>query len=138
MSGAGTELPAEFSIIARHFSPLAGPGTDGLRDDVALLTPPPGRVLVLKADGMVEGVHFLPSDPPDLVARKLLRVNLSDLAGKGAVPLGYLLTIVVPRDTPDEWFAAFAAGLAHDQQEFSLSLLGGDTSSAPGRATSCG
>ena len=132
MSEAGIELPKEFSLIARYFAPLAGPGTDGLRDDVALLTPPPGRELVLKADGMVEGVHFLPDDPPDLVARKLLRVNLSDLAGKGAVPLGYLITISVPRDTPDAWFSAFAAGLAHDQQEFSLFLLGGDTSSAPG------
>jgi len=132
VSTAGIELPAEFSLIARHFAPLAGPGTDGLRDDVALLTPPPGRDLVLKADALVEGVHFLASDSPDLVARKLLRVNLSDLAGKGAVPIGYLLTVSVPRATPDEWFQKFAAGLAQDQQEFHLFLLGGDTTSTPG------
>lgn len=132
MTGAGTQLPAEFSLIARHFAPLAGPGTDGLRDDVAILTPPSGRDLVLKADALVEGVHFLPSDPPDLVARKLLRVNLSDLAGKGAIPIGYLVTISVARGTPDEWFAAFAAGLAQDQREFSVFLLGGDTTSTPG------
>ena len=80
-------LPAEFSLIARHFRPLAGPGALDLRDDAALLTPPPGRELVLTADAMVAGVHFLPDDPPDLVGRKLLRVNLSDLAAKGAVPL---------------------------------------------------
>ena len=132
MTAAGTPLPAEFSLIARHFAPLAGPGTDGLRDDVAVLTPPPGRDLVLKADALVEGVHFLPTDPADLVARKLLRVNLSDLAGKGAIPIGYLLTISVPRGTPDAWFEAFAAGLAQDQREFSLYLLGGDTTSTPG------
>jgi len=129
---AGTQLPAEFSLIARHFAPLAGPGTDGLRDDVAVLVPPPGRELVLKADALVENVHFLPTDPADLVARKLLRVNLSDLAGKGATPIGYLVTISVPRGTPDAWFAGFAAGLARDQQEFGLYLMGGDTTSTAG------
>jgi thiamine-monophosphate kinase len=132
MSGAGTQLPAEFALIARHFAPLAGAGTYGLRDDVAVLTPPAGRDLVLKADALVEGVHFFPTDPADLVARKLLRVNLSDLAGKGATPIGYLVTISVPRGTPDTWFAAFAAGLAADQREFAVQLLGGDTTSTPG------
>ena len=101
-------LPAEFSLIARHFRPLAGPGALDLTDDAAVLTPPPGRELVLTADAMVAGVHFLPDDPPDLVGRKLLRVNLSDLAAKGAVPLGYLMTVSTPKDTPDAWFAGFA------------------------------
>jgi thiamine-monophosphate kinase len=73
-------LPAEFSLIARHFRPLAGPGAMDLQDDAAVLTPPPGRQLVLTADAMVAGVHFLPDDPSELVGRKLLRVNLSDLA----------------------------------------------------------
>lgn len=128
----GAEAPAEFGLIARHFAPLAGPGGLGLLDDAALLAPPAGRELVLSADAMVEGVHFLPGDPPDLVARKLLRVNLSDLAAKGAAALGYLLTVSVPRATPDAWFAAFAAGLAEDQAAFGVSLLGGDTTSTPG------
>ncbi len=128
MSGA----PEEFGLIARHFRPLAGPGGLELLDDAALLRPPPGRDLVLTADAMVEGVHFLPDDPPDLVARKLLRVNLSDLAAKGAVPLGYLLTLSARRGTADAWFAAFASGLAADQKEFGVSLLGGDTTSTPG------
>ncbi|MSP03777.1 MAG: thiamine-phosphate kinase [Acetobacteraceae bacterium] len=127
-----SDLPPEFALIGRHFAPLAGSGTDGLRDDVAILTPPPGRDLILKADALVEGIHFLPTDPPDLIARKLLRVNLSDLAGKGAIPIGYLVTISVPRGTSDAWFAAFAAGLAQDQREFSVHLLGGDTTSTPG------
>ena len=102
-------LPAEFSLIARHFRPLAGPGALDLTDDAAVLTPPPGRQLVLTADAMVAGVHFLPDDPPDLVGRKLLRVNLSDLAAKGAVPLGYLMTVSTPKDTPEAWFAGFAS-----------------------------
>jgi len=125
-------LPAEFALIARHFRPLAGPGALGLGDDAALLAPPPNRELVLTVDAMIGGVHFLPDDPPDLIGRKLLRVNLSDLAAKGAVPLGYLMTVAAPRDTPDDWFAGFAAGLAQDQREFAVTLLGGDTTSTPG------
>jgi thiamine-monophosphate kinase len=124
--------PAEFSLIARHFRPLAGPGSLDLKDDAAFLTPPPGRELVLTADAMVAGVHFLPDDPPDLVGRKLLRVNLSDLAAKGAEPLAYLMTVSAPSDTADAWFAAFAAGLAQDQKHYGVTLLGGDTTSTPG------
>lgn len=127
-----TDLPAEFALIARHFRPLAGPGALGLADDAAVLTPPPGRDLVISADAMVAGVHFLPDDPPGLVGRKLLRTNLSDLAAMGAEPLGYLMTVSAPRDTPDGWFAGFAAGLALDQKIFKISLLGGDTTSTPG------
>jgi thiamine-monophosphate kinase len=125
-------LPAEFSLIARHFRPLAGPGALDLSDDAALLTPPSGRELVLTVDAMVGGVHFLPDDPPDLVARKLLRVNLSDLAAKGAVPLAYLMTVSAPKDTPEVWFAGFAAGLACDQAAYGVTLLGGDTTATPG------
>ena len=126
------ELPAEFALIAQHFRPLAGPGALNLEDDAAVLAPPPGRELVLTCDAMVAGVHFLPDDLPDLVGRKLLRVNLSDLAAKGATPIGYLMTISTPRDTPDAWYAGFAAGLLQDQQEYGVTLLGGDTTSTPG------
>jgi thiamine-monophosphate kinase len=125
-------LPAEFSLIARHFRPLAGPGALDLLDDAALLIPPPGRELVLTADAMVAGVHFLADDPPDLIGRKLLRVNLSDLAAKGAEPLNYLLTMSAPKDTKEAWFAGFAAGLAQDQTTYQVTLLGGDTTSTPG------
>ncbi|WP_203074310.1 thiamine-phosphate kinase [Falsiroseomonas ponticola] len=128
-------LPPEFSLIARHFLPLAGEGALNLGDDAALLTPPPGRTLVLAADAMVAGVHFLPEDPPETIGRKLLRVNLSDLAAMGATPLGYLMTCGFARGTPDDWIAAFARGLAADQAEFGLSVLGGDTVATPGPAT---
>lgn len=128
-------LPAEFALIGRHFRPLAGPGALNLEDDAALLDPPAGRSLVLAADAMVAGVHFLPSDPPETIGRKLLRVNLSDLAAMGAAPLGYLMTTAFPRDTAEAWIAGFAAGLAADQREFGLSVLGGDTVATPGPMT---
>ncbi len=127
-----TGAPAEFGLIARHFRPLAGEGALDLLDDAAVMTPPLGRQLVLTADAMVAGVHFLPDDPPDTVGAKLLRVNLSDLAAMGATPLAYLLTVSAPRDTPDGWFQGFAAGLARDQAGFGIFLLGGDTTSTPG------
>ena len=125
-------LPPEFSRIARHFRPLAGPGSLGLTDDAAVFAPPAGRELVMTADAMVESVHFLPDTAPGLVARKLLRVNLSDLAAMGAVPFGYLVTISVPRSFGEDWFAGFSAGLALDQAAFGIGLLGGDTTQTPG------
>jgi len=128
-------LPGEFALIARHFRALAGPGALGLGDDAALLDPPPGRQLVLAADAMVAGVHFLPDDPPETIGRKLLRVNLSDLAAMGAAPLGYLMTTAFPQGTGDAWIAAFARGLAEDQRAYGLALLGGDTVSTPGQLT---
>jgi len=127
-------LPREFALIARHFRPLAGEGALDLGDDAALLTPPAGQQLVLAADALVAGVHFLPDDPPGMIARKLLRVNLSDLAAMGAAPLGYLMTTAFTRGTPDTWIADFVAGLADDQQRFGLAVLGGDTVATPGPA----
>ncbi len=128
-------LPPEFSRIAKHFRPIAGPGSLDLTDDAAVFAPPPGRELVMTADAMVESVHFLPDTAPGLVARKLLRVNLSDLAAMGAIPFGYLITLSVPRALGEDWFAGFAAGLQMDQAEFGLSLLGGDTTETPGPLT---
>ncbi|WP_284735948.1 thiamine-phosphate kinase [Dongia deserti] len=128
------KLPGEFELIARHFAPLAAqaPGAVDLQDDVFAFTPPPGMDLVLKTDAITAGVHFLRSDPPDLVARKLLRVNLSDLAGKGARPLGYLMTTAFDDAIDEAWVAKFVEGLAQDQAEFGIALWGGDTTATPG------
>ena len=124
---------AEDRLIARYFRPLATHrGAFGLADDAAAITPPPGRDLVLKTDGLIAGVHFFPDDPADGVARKALRVNLSDLAAKGARPLGFLLSIALPRDIPEDWIAAFAAGLGEDAEAYECPLLGGDTDATPG------
>ncbi len=125
-------LPAEFALIARHFRPLAGEGALDLADDAAVIDLPAGRRLVIAADAMVEGVHYLPDDPPETIGRKLLRVNLSDLAAMGAAPLGYLMTTVLQRGTADDWLAGFARGLAEDQRDFGLAVLGGDTAATPG------
>ena len=126
----------EFELIRRHFAPLAtAPGALGLEDDAALIAAGPGEDIVATVDAIVAGVHFIADDPPDLVARKLLRVNLSDLAAMGAEPFGYLLTTAFPIDVEEAWIAAFARGLAADQAAFGLSLLGGDTVATPGPAT---
>lgn len=125
----------EFERIARFFAPLAASGALGLTDDVAVIDGPDGAEYVLTTDAIVEGVHFLPDDPPDLVARKLLRVNLSDLAGKGAAPVGYLLMTALPRSRGEDWLAAFAAGLAADQSAYGIGLLGGDSTATEGPAT---
>jgi thiamine-monophosphate kinase len=120
----------EFSRIVRYLAPLAGPEGLGLTDDAALFTPPAGQQLVFTTDQMLEGVHFIPGDPPSLIARKLLRRNLSDLAAMGAVPLGYLLTTALPSGTDESWLAGFTDGLAQDQTEFGIKLFGGDSSSS--------
>ena len=131
----GAPRLGEFERIARFFAPLAGPGALGLVDDVALIDGPDGQEYALTTDAIIEGVDYFPADPPGLVARKLLRVNLSDLAAKGAKPFGYLLTTALPPARDEAWLAAFAAGLAADQKEFGVALLGGDSSTTPGPTT---
>ena len=123
----------EDRLIARTFKPLAKhPGTFGFSDDASAITPPAGHDLVLKTDGLIAGVHFFPDDPADGVARKALRVNLSDLAAKGAAPLGFLLAIALTKDFDESWLAAFAHGLGEDADAYKCPLLGGDTDSTPG------
>ena len=117
----------ERDLIDRLFRPLAGAGSLDLTDDAALIVPPPGCDLVVTKDMIAAEVHFLPEDPPETVARKALRVNLSDLAAKGAEPLGYLLGAGFGRRTGNSWIEAFCAGLAADQEKYGISLLGGDT-----------
>src|SRR5271163_4058503 len=114
----------EDDLIARYFAPLAGPAGLKLRDDAALMRPPPGHDLVLTADALVAGVHFFADDPPGAIARKALRVNLSDLAAKGASPLGFLLALALPPDWTEDWLAAFAAGLGDDARDYACPLLG--------------
>lgn len=126
----------EDRLIARLFAPLAThPGALGLRDDAAVIAPPPGRDLVLTKDALVAGVHFFPDDPPESIARKALRVNLSDLATKGAEPLGVLLAFAVPPDMDAAAQEAFARALGADCALYGAPLLGGDTVGTPGPFT---
>jgi thiamine-monophosphate kinase len=121
----------EDSLIARYFRPVAtDPGAFGLTDDAAVLKAS-GDDLVVTTDAIVEGVHFLPDDPPDTIARKALRVNLSDLAAKGATPKGFVMTLAL-REAGDAWLQPFAHGLGEDARLFGCALLGGDTVSTPG------
>jgi thiamine-monophosphate kinase len=123
----------EFDLIAQVFAPLAAgaPGAYALGDDAATVQPAPGQELVVTTDAMVRGVHFDHRTAPADVGRKLLRVNLSDLAAKGAEPIGYVLTTAWSPDVTDEWIVAFASGLKADQDEFGVHLLGGDTVATP-------
>src|SRR5512146_2660217 len=111
-----------------------GLGELGLLDDAALVDCPPGRRLVVTVDAIVEGVHYLADDPPERVAKKLLRVNLSDLAAMGAQPRHYLLTTALSDALGDLWVEQFAAGLAEDQRLFGVDLLGGDSVATSGPA----
>ncbi len=122
----------EFDRIARFFAPLAAgvPGALGLLDDAALIEG--GGRLAMTTDALVGGVHFVGDEPAALVARKALRVNLSDLAAMGAVPVAYTLALMLPDSCDDDWLAAFAAGLAEDQAAYGIGLAGGDTVATPG------
>src|SRR5262244_1567352 len=136
MSKDSAAQSGEERLIARYFAPLAQhPGAFGLADDAAVIAPPAGCDLVLKTDGIVGGVHFFPDDPPEMVAKKALRVNLSDLAAKGAKPLGFLLSLALPEGIGDDWLAAFAGGLQADVEQYECPLLGGDTDRTPGPVT---
>ena len=130
---ARDDRSAEERLIARCFGPLAThPGALGLADDAAVLTPPPGCDLVLTTDGVIAGVHFFADDPPETVGRKVLRMNLSDLAAKGARPAGFLLSIALPAGIDEAWLTAFTAGLGDDARHYQCPLLGGDTDHTPG------
>jgi thiamine-monophosphate kinase len=117
---------SEFEIIRDIFAPLSAgaPGAFNLSDDAALLDQ---NQFVVTKDIIVAGVHFLPKDPLDLVARKLIRVNLSDLAAKGAKPVGYFLGCVWPANIKREQIELFARGLGEDQETYRIALYGGDT-----------
>jgi thiamine-monophosphate kinase len=133
---APEKMSAEDRLIARFFQPLAThPGALGLTDDAAYITPPPGCDLVLKTDAIIGGVHFFSEDAAQTVASKALRVNLSDLAAKGARPLGFLLSLALPKDVGDDWLESFAQGLRADAVLYACPLFGGDTDRTPGPIT---
>lgn len=127
-------MSGEFDRIARFFRPLTQGALAAreLRDDAAVLTPPPGQELVVTTDAMIAGVHFLPTDPPDSIGAKLLAVNLSDLAAMGASPWAYTLTIALPSSVNEGFLARFAQGLAQMQAVSGLVLVGGDSVSISG------
>ncbi len=133
MSAGGS---GEDRLIARLFRPIARhPGALGLQDDAALIAVPNGHELVLTKDALVAGVHFFADDPPISIARKAMRVNLSDLAAKGAAPLGVMLAFAIPPDMSETALAEFARGIGEDANLYNAPLLGGDTVRTPGPFT---
>jgi thiamine-monophosphate kinase len=128
--------PGEFELIERYFRPLAGDaGALGLTDDAAVYRQRPGEDLVVTTDMLAAGIHFFADDAPASVAKKALRVNLSDLAGKGAAPFGYLLSLALPAAWTENWLAGFARRLQCDQERYGITLIGGDTIRAAGGLT---
>lgn len=124
----------EFEMIERYFLPLTcrHAGTAGLRDDAAVLGIPDGHELVVTSDTLNEKVHFLAGEKPDNIARKALRVNLSDLAAMGATPLCYQLNIAFPQKPEEAWLAAFSKALQEDNEAYGVFCSGGDTTSIKG------
>lgn len=122
---------AERDWIKLYFAPLARtPGAAGLTDDTAQLSPVSGPV-VITTDAMVEGVHFLPEDPIETVARKLVRVNVSDILSSGAEPMEALLTLGWPASRPESELAAFATAFGGELAAWGIALIGGDTVTSP-------
>jgi len=124
----------EFVLIDKYFKPLSrGFGAAlNLTDDAAIIKVPPGSELIITKDAVSEGLHFIGNENPALIARKLLRVNLSDLAAMGAKPLCYFLAVMLPANTPEAWIKGFVKGLSEDQKQFHIYLAGGDTISTHG------
>ncbi len=122
-----------FHAWLRAHLPAGSEGSLPLGDDTAALRPPPGRVALLTTDALVEGTHFLSGSPPGRIGAAAASVNLSDLAAKGAVPVGLLLALIVPPGTPARWAAAVVAGAERTMERYGGRVIGGDTKPGPVR-----
>ena len=124
----------ESGWIRKYIAPLvSAPGADGLRDDVAVLSARGPTIATM--DTLVEGVHFLSSDPCATIAQKLIRVNASDILAKGAEPAEALLSIAWPMGRPESEFSELVTGMASDIEDFGIALIGGDLVGTDGPLT---
>lgn len=125
---------SEFDIIERYFLPLTmgQAGCGELKDDGAVINIPDGYELVVTSDTLNAGVHFLEGEAAHNIARKALRVNLSDLASMGAKPLCYQLNIAFPEKPTEAWLSAFSKALQEDNALYDVYCSGGDTTSIKG------
>ncbi len=119
--------PSEFSIIKKYFAQLAGEGSFNFEDDAAQISTNKDMSLVITQDAIAEDIHFFDDDPPEFIAKKALRVNLSDLAAKGAKSKYISLALGLGKTWNEEWLAGFAKGLSEDCKLYDLQLTGGDT-----------
>ena len=129
--------PGEFELISRFFAPLCSgeKGAFGLTDDAAVLSHEPGKNTVVTTDCLIAGVHFPVDAPAEQIAWRLIAVNLSDLAAMGATPEAYTLALAMGQNRDSDWMQSFADGLKQAQDEFSITLIGGDTVATPGPLT---
>ena len=134
----GQLITSEEELIQQYLEPLTYkvPGAFGLKDDCAIVQPPSGHDLVVTTDALVSGLHFLPDEAPEAIAWRALAVNVSDLAGKGATPLHYVMALSLPEAPDRDWMIRFASGLKDAQDRYGLTLIGGDTDRRPGVALS--
>ncbi|MDA0781806.1 MAG: thiamine-phosphate kinase [Rickettsiales bacterium] len=125
----------EFGIIQKYFTPLAQgyKGALGLKDDAAIYTPTIGKELILTKDAITEGTHFFGNETPEQIAHKLVAINVSDLAAMGATPKAYLIAMILPKSTDEQWIAGFAEGLRSATEKFGGYIIGGDTVAHDGK-----
>ncbi|MDG2187471.1 MAG: thiamine-phosphate kinase [Hyphomicrobiales bacterium] len=118
-------------IIKKYFSPLSHPvDSFGLSDDVAQINVKNNSQVVFNQDSLVAGTHFFSSDDPKHIAKKSIRVNVSDVISKGVIPYGYFLSIALDKTINENWIKRFCRGLSEDQKKYNIKLLGGDTVSS--------
>ena len=120
----------EFDLIKFYFQPLTGSIGRKLQDDAAVYRPKANKEIVITTDSLVEGIHFFGTENPKYIAQKALRVNLSDIASMGAVPLFYNLAINIPKNNVIFFLPKFVEGLKVDQEAFNIQLIGGDLTSS--------
>jgi thiamine-monophosphate kinase len=120
----------EFDFIKKYFQPLTSSIGRKLQDDAAVYRPEANKEIVITTDSLVEGIHFFGSENPKHIAQKALRVNLSDIASMGAVPLFYNLAINIPKKNVKFFLPKFVEGLKADQETFNIQLIGGDLTSS--------
>ena len=121
----------EFDLIQRYFVPISSIESQSLSNDGAVFKPKKNLDYVVSTDTIVEKIHFKGDESPDLIAKKALRTNLSDLAAMGANPEYYSLSISLPRVKAENFIKNFAIGLEEDQNEYKIKLLGGDLTASP-------
>ncbi len=123
-------MPSEFDLIRRYFTRPNRHVILGIGDDAALLQPRRGMELVVSTDMLVEGTHFFSNAEPRLLGGKTLAVNLSDMAAMGATPRWATLSAALPK-VNSVWIKKFAKGFFETADEFSVELIGGDTTRGP-------
>ena len=120
----------EFDFINKYFKPLVSKEARNLNDDAAIFRPKIKNEIVISTDSLVEGIHFFGHENPSDIAKKSLRVNLSDMAAMGAKPIFYNLALNIPKHKVKQFIPKFVNGLKEDQDTFNLKLIGGDLTSS--------